>query len=405
MAKRAEIAERKRALLNELRSLHGSGRLRAGAPVPPVRELGKKFNLSTRIVSQELEILVAEGILNKVPNVGTFFGRPRNDAFEFFLFVIPLGRREGDETLAFLQFGFEDRIAHLGGMPLTMPLDKVTEHAAKGELPQLAGVFEPFPFSRHLSQAPQWSAPRATPLICFEHSYPQDRPVDEVSFDDINGGRQATQHLLDQGYHRIAFLGMHTEQSHAGEEFWEWSRQREAGWRSALRDAGLWDSQDSESLAFRRVVPELLPADSQALLEAAFASAAPLIERLARRGDIEAVVAASDMTAMGLLNALRAAGVPHTRWPAIIGFDNLPLASGHVLSSLRLPWEEIGRAAAELLWDRWHDRLDEAPQQRRVAMRLIPRLTCRNEWPLEAHHSALTTVAAPDPLRETVPMR
>ena len=402
MAKRAEIAERKKALLNELRSLHGSGRLRAGTPVPPVRELSQKFNLSNRIISQELEILVAEGILNKVPNVGTFFGRPRNDAFEFFLFVTPLGRREGDETLAFLQFGFEDRIAQLGGMPLTMPLDRVTEHAERGELPQLAGVFEPFPFSRHLSQAEQWSAPDATPLVCFEHSWPQERPFDEVSFDDENGGRQATQHLLDQGYRRIAFLGMHAETPRAG-EFWEWSRQREAGWRSALRDAGMWHADD-ESLAFRRLVPELLPADNGALLEAAEVSAAPLIERLATRGDIEAVVSASDMTAMGLFNALRAADVPHTRWPAIIGFDNLPLASGHILSSLRLPWEEIGRAAAELLWDRWHDRLDASPQQRRVAMRLIPRLTCRNEWPLEAHHSALTAIAAPDSLREAAPL-
>ena len=404
MAKRAEIAERKAALLNELRSLHGSGHLRAGAPVPPVRELGEKFNLSKRIVSQELDVLVAEGILNKVPSVGTFFGRPRNEAFEFFLFVIPLGRREGDETLAFLQTGFEDRIAHLGGMPLTMPLDRISDHAAKGELPQLAGVFEPFPFSRHLSQSPMWSAPDTTPLVCFEHSWSHhDRAVDEVSFDDENGGRQATQHLLDQGYRRIAFLGMHTEKP-AADRFWEWSRQREAGWRSALHDAGMWNAGD-EALAFRRLVPDLLPAHGGLLLEAAAVSAAPLIERIVQRRDIEAVVAASDMTAMGLLNALRAANVPHARWPAMIGFDNLPLASGHILSSLRLPWEEIGRAAAELLWDRWHDRLDAAPQQRRVPMRLIPRLTCRNEWPREAHHSALTAIVASDQLREAAPLR
>ena len=367
-----------------------------------VRELGEKFNLSTRIVSQELEVLVAEGVLNKVPNVGTFFGRARNDAFEFFLFVLPLGRREGDETLAFLQFGFEDRIAQLGGMPLTMPLDKVTDHARRGELPQLAGVFEPFPISRRLAQTEQWSAAGATPLVCFERSHGQDRPVDEVSFDDEDGGRRATQHLLDQGYRRIAFLGMHTPQPVEG-EFWAWSRQREAGWRSALRDAGLWEP-NGESLAFRRLTPDLLPAASNLLLEAAFAASAPLIERLSGGGHIEAVVAASDMTAMGLLNALRAKGVPHSRWPAIVGFDNLPLASGHVLSSLRLPWEEIGRAGAELLWDRWHGRLDEQPEQRRVAMRLIPRLTCRNQWPRNAHHWALTGVAAPNPIRETAPL-
>ena len=142
MATRAEIAARKQALLTELREFHASGRAHSGSPVPPVRELSEKFNLSKRIVSQELEILVEpKACSTRCPTSAHFSGARATKRSSFICLCLPLGRREGDEALAFLQAGFEDRIAHSGGMPLAMPLDKVTDHATRGELPQLAGVF------------------------------------------------------------------------------------------------------------------------------------------------------------------------------------------------------------------------------------------------------------------------
>lgn len=371
------------------------GQLLPGHPIPTERELAEHHSLSRTVVTQTLAELIDEGLLYKVPRQGTFVGRPRSGEFEFYLLAMPLGRREPDIVLPFLQTGFEDRIAYLGGTPLTMALDKLTAHANNGELPHIAGVFEPFPISRDLAQAPQWSADEQTPRVYFESAGGVAGQADVVSFDNVSGGRQATQHLLGANYRRIAFLGIHPHSAPEGEEFWGWSRQREAGWRLALQEAGLWGNH-SEAMTFCCDFPHLIGERNQ--LAAAHSAAQPLIERLIERRDIEAVVAANDTVAMGLLDALRAADVPSTRWPAIIGFDNLPMASGHVLSSLRLPWEEVGQVAADLLWERRHGLLTGDAQQRSIAMRLIPRLTCRSDWSLSARHSALTTSVVPDSL-------
>lgn len=374
------------------------GQLLPGHPIPTERELAADHGLSRTVVTQTLAELIDEGLLYKVPRQGTFVGRPRQEEFEFYLLAMPLGRRDPDLVLPFLQAGFEDRIAYLGGTPLTMALDKLTAHADKGELPHIAGVFEPFPISRDLVEAPQWNADAQTPRVYFEHAGGADGEADVVSFDNVSGGRQATQHLLGANYRSIAFLGLHTHDlpAQGDGEFWGWSRQRESGWRLALQEAGLWSSHGEQMAFVCDQAPEPGGGDNQ--LVAAHGAAQPLIERLIERRDIDAVVAASDTVAMGLLDALRAADVPSSRWPAIIGFDNLPLASGHILSSLRLPWEEVGQVAADLLWERRHGLITGGAQHRSVAMRLIPRLTCQSDWSLSARHSALTSSAAPESL-------
>ena len=396
MATRNQTRLHKERLKRDLRALCDAGSLLPGDPIPTARELAERHQLSRTVVMGTLAELIEEGLLYTVPRQGTFVGRPRQNQTEFYVLLLPFvgADRGGDEILAFLQTGFEDRIAQLGGTPLAMPLDKVTAHAQRGELPQLAGVFEPFPISRQEFETPFWSAQAPLPLVHFADGGQPTAPADVVSFDNVSGGRQATQHLLGQGYRRIAFLGLHTRERAQDDDSWEWSRQRELGWQGALQDAGL---DADEAMSFGCPIAGITPIEG-GLMQAARLSVMPVVQRILERGDIKAVVAANDATAMTLLNQLRAANVPHPRWPAIVGFDNMPLSSGHVMSSLRLPWEELGSAAAELLWERRHDSTNEATRQRRVAMRLIPRLTCRNDWSLMPHHPALTTVVASDPM-------
>lgn len=57
-----------------------------------------------------------------------------------------------------------------------------------------------------------------------------------ISYDNYLGGRMATEHLLQQGYHRIAHI--------AGPLDWWESRQRKDGWFDALRAAGMEPSED-----------------------------------------------------------------------------------------------------------------------------------------------------------------
>ena len=105
---------------------------------------------------------------------------------------------------------------------------------------------------------------------------------------------------------------------------------------------------------------------------------------LVRAGEVTAVVAANDASAASLLALLEREEVPEARWPALVGFDADPGAGRHWFTSLRLPWDELGRHAADLLWERAQGALPPNPQHREVAMRLIPRLSSRPQWRLRA---------------------
>ena len=187
-------------------------------------------------------------------------------------------------------------------------------------------------------------------------------------------GRVAARHLLGRGHTHIAFLALHSEKSESS--LVDWSAQRAIGWREALQAAQV----ESGELLFQPahdafgMAIQAPPQPNSAAMQRDFAAT---VRRLIARTDITAVVTANDFAALELLAALRASGRAQAQWPAIVGFDNHPLAQGQLLTSLQLPYEELGRSAGDLLWERRNGLLDDAPQQRLVQMRLIPRLTCQ----------------------------
>ncbi len=105
---------------------------------------------------------------------------------------------------------------------------------------------------------------------------------------------------------------------------------------------------------------------------------------LLESGEVTAVVVVNSIATQALLQALREAGRSPSTWPAIVSFDSEIMSREYsamnVVSALRLPWEQIGREAATVLWERSQGRLSGPAQQRLVPMNLIPRLSCRQEW-------------------------
>ena len=169
-----------------------------------------------------------------------------------------------------------------------------------------------------------------------------DRAVSSVSVDDVAGGRLAVAHLLESGRSRIAFVGGPMEIRQVSDRL-EGARQAVAGRPDAslevLTTAAL-------TVLEGRVV-------GQALLER------PALERP------DAVFAANDLVAMGLLQALVMNGaqlVP--REIALIGFDDIDFASAAVvpLSSVRQPSQLIGETALRILLEEAADP-GLAPQQ------------------------------------------
>lgn len=165
-----------------------------------------------------------------------------------------------------------------------------------------------------------------------------------------------------------------------------WSQQREAGWRAEMEKAG----HSTAELSYhpcREPSGEPHHADRNSEIEVATQAARALVQNFG----VTAVIAANDYAALGLFAALREAGIPNDRWPSVVGFDDLPQTQSYVLTSLRLPWEDIGKTAVDLLFERKQNPTGGPSHQRRVKMRLISRLTSRQNWSQGTNHAALAS--------------
>lgn len=125
-----------------------------------------------------------------------------------------------------------------------------------------------------------------------------------VGCDNRGGGAEATRHLLGLGRKRIAFLG--TASSHYPE-----FHERYRGHAQALAGAGI-------------VEDPALQIDAITTEESGAAAAQALLDSGAQ---FDAILAASDLIAIGAMRALQAAGKRIPEDVSVIGFDDIPAAS------------------------------------------------------------------------------
>ncbi|MGO4804687.1 LacI family DNA-binding transcriptional regulator [Arthrobacter sp. 2MCAF15] len=218
--------------------------------------------------------------------------------------------------------------------------------------------------THHGDARTDWLMARDIPFVTFGRPWTgsgndEDCAHSWVDVDGQAGTAEATTYLLGRGHQRIGFLGWPAG-SGVGDD-------RRAGWASSLGTA--LPPSDLEALA--------IGVDDGARQGAE--GARQLLERGAT-----AVVCASDSLALGASEQLRAAapGTP----PAVIGFDDTPVASALGLSSVAQPVE----AAAVAIVDILRHVLDGAPEQPvPVTHRLLkPRLVLRDGGgPLASPHT------------------
>jgi LacI family transcriptional regulator len=153
-----------------------------------------------------------------------------------------------------------------------------------------------------------------------------DSEFSSVSLDSIAGGRMAMQHLVETGRRRVAFVGGPFQLRQVDD--------RLAGARAAAEDAD------------PPVHLEVIPTAGMTI-EDGVSAGERILSRLPRDRP-DAIVAANDLLALGLLQSLVVNGrllVP--REIALIGFDDIPFAAASAvpLSSIRQPGRMIGRTA------------------------------------------------------------
>jgi DNA-binding LacI/PurR family transcriptional regulator len=154
--------------------------------------------------------------------------------------------------------------------------------------------------------------------------------TDQVTVANREGAYNATAHLISQGHKRIALVN--------GPATLSTARDREQGYRDALRDAEL--SVDEDLIAHSEFRQE--------------AGREAMIAILASRVRPTAVFAASNLLTLGVLQAIHDADLDIPGQIAILGFDEMAWAMSlrPPLTTVAQPALEVGRTSAQLLLDR-----------------------------------------------------
>ncbi|RXZ67717.1 LacI family transcriptional regulator [Agromyces albus] len=169
---------------------------------------------------------------------------------------------------------------------------------------------------------------RGTPVVLVDRES-ADRSYSSVAVDDVVGGELAVRHLADIGRRRVAFVG--------GPSSIRQVVDRLEGARRAVE-------------ATPGMTLEVIETESLTVLQGRAAGEQIRERPVSERPD--AIFAANDLLAMGVLQALKMLGTVEVPGDiALIGYDDIDFASAAVvpLSSIRQPASLIGYTAVDLL--------------------------------------------------------
>jgi DNA-binding LacI/PurR family transcriptional regulator len=167
---------------------------------------------------------------------------------------------------------------------------------------------------------------RSIPTVLIPGLLRESR-LPSVDVDNVDAGYQATEHLLQLGHRRIAFLN--------GINNSKYSVQRLLGYRKAFQKYRLFYD---ESLIVETKFSEM-------------GGYKKMAEILARHDYPTAVICAADVVAIGALSAIKEKNLLVPEQISVVGFGDIPLAGmlGTPLTSVRIPFIEIGQTACRLL--------------------------------------------------------
>lgn len=203
-------------------------------------------------------------------------------------------------------------------------------------------------------------AERRLPMVYAEWHEDGDRDLLAVGIDDVAAAREAGRHIAALGHRRVAVIAHWIgKEAHDGpitlhrpeDAEHHVTRERLMGYRDALAEAGV-DWADVITISAAR--------NSR---EGGAVAAAHALDRAPRP---TAILAAADLLALGVLDALQDRGLRPGREVSVVGFDDIPEAATARLTTMRQPALDKGRIAGRLLLeppDRPEDRQVVLPTQ------------------------------------------
>lgn len=178
------------------------------------------------------------------------------------------------------------------------------------------------------------------PLVLFDRVI-DNVTVPKVRLDNIEGGRIATQHLIDQGYKKIAII--------AGPENMNVSNERIQGHLEILKQ--------------NKIKP-----DKNAIIHCEFNQDYAYIatkELLSGKNRPDAIFAISDRLAIGAMIAIKEFGLKMPKDIGLVGFNNEPITKllTPAISSVEMHAFEMGKATAKIFIEMIHTDADMSDKE------------------------------------------
>lgn len=344
-------------IARQLRQQILHGEFAKGGRLPSERALGRQFQVQRNTVRQALSLLESEGHIWTDAKRGSFIHSKEPDTSRNVILVHL--HNDASSVFSHMVEGIK-RVSDRSGYTV----QRVSNDAPKGH------VLEPVPEAEKLSKDtagiilwPQ-SPTDVEKLMRLNMEIPLvlvDRRVlglsaDCVHCDDVSGGKMVTEHLIEQGHRRIAFL--------TDEVFAETVQNRWRGYVSALEEANI-EVDPRFTLLF------------QGLTEPLFAST---IDQVLSWGNSSptAIVCSNDLVAFTLLRVLRDRGVRVPDDVAVTGYGNyMPeYLDAMALTSVEQSFEEVGQRAVGILLERMGQPAEERlrnPRDVSIPVRLVAR--------------------------------
>lgn len=322
----AEIGKKYEKLARRIRDDIQQGVLQPGDKLPSLAELRSQFNLSRATIDRVHQSLEQEGLIVREQGRGTFVAQPARRSIGF------IGLSCYEYTKAppqmpywvALQEGVRESATDAGnGVALIY-------HRNFEDWDRIDGIVLSDPY---FDISPPPGMPLDLPRVSVVHTM---RGVPSVISDDFEGGRLATEHLLELGHTRIACLADWDDLSVS---------KRLAGFHYALG---------------RRLISPaaswIRPYSTSGTVQPDFIGRSMDVMRSWLREDwhdtgFTAILAMNDRIAQGIIQALEEAGLRVPEDVSVIGYDDADVCDYIVprLTSVSVPVREMGRLAMQVL--------------------------------------------------------
>ena len=191
---------------------------------------------------------------------------------------------------------------------------------------------------------------RKIPLVLFDRII-QNLNVPKIHLDNIEGGRIATQHLIDQGYKKIAIL--------AGPENMGISNDRMEGYMQVLKENKI--RVDKNLIIYCDFNQDYAKEATKELLSMKYPP--------------DAIFTISDRMAIGAMQAIKERGLKMPKDIGLVGFNNEPVTSlvTPSISSVEMYAYDIGKATAKLFLEMLHSDVDMSNEEIIIKPKLFVR--------------------------------